>query len=245
MIHTLRAELTKAFTLRSIQGTLIAAILAPPALALASGLAFDPATAAGASFPIESHGFETAGFGQPLVILLAALITGTEYLDGQLRTTLLATPYRGRVLTAKLVVVAGAAALIGLISTTAAVIMKHAALGTHGLAVTDFTAGMAWNLLGVVANYVLISLIAAAITMLARTFIVTLVVLVPLVLGLTISLVSIFPILKYLPDLAGLQLLTGYPDIGLLDPISGGLVMAGWVGALVAAAALVFHRRDA
>lgn len=235
----------KALTLRSIQATFTAAILAPPALALASGLAFDPTSAAGASFPVESHGFETAGFGQPLVILLAALIAGTEYLDGQLRSTLLATPRRGRVLTAKLIVVAGAAALIGLIATAAAVLLKHAALGDHGIPVIGFTAGMAWNLLGVVVNYVLIGLIAAAITMLARTFIATLVVLVPLVLGLTISLVSIFPILKYLPDLAGIQLLTEYPDIGLLEPIPGGLVMAGWVGALVALAALAFHRRDA
>ena len=71
-------------------------------------------------------------------------------------------------------------------------------------------------------NYVLIGLIAASITILTRTFIVTLVVLVPLVLGVSISLLGILPVLKYLPDLAGIQLLTGYPGIGLLDPIPGG-----------------------
>lgn len=244
LIPVIRAELTKTLTLRSIQATLLAAIVVPPALALASGLAFTPSSPAAAGFPIESHGFETAGFGQPLIILLAALITGTEYLDGQLRSTLVATPQRGRVLAAKLVIIAGIAALIGIISTAAAVLLKHAALGEHGLGSTQFTAAMAWNLLGVAINYTLIALIAAAITLLARTFIVTLIVLVPLVLGLTISLLGALPPLKYLPDLAGIQLLTRYPNVGLLEPITGGLVMAGWALALTLASAVFFLRRD-
>lgn len=244
MIPVLRAELTKTFTLRSIQATLAAALAVPPALALASGLAFDPDAAAAASFPIESHGFETAGFGQPLVILLAALIAGTEYLDGQLRTTLLATPHRGRVFATKMIIVAILSALIGLITTTTAVLLKHAALGEHGLTLDQFTTGMIWNVLGVAVNYTLIALIATSITILARTFIVTLVVLVPLVLGLTISLLGAVPALKYLPDLAGIQLLTRYPSVGLLDPLPGGLVMAGWAALFGAAAWMTFHRRD-
>ena len=244
MITTLHAELTKTLTLPSIQLTLAAAVIVPPALALAAGLTFDPGAPAGASFPIEAHGFETAGFGQPLVILLAALITGTEYLDGQLRSTLLAVPQRGRVLGAKLIVTALLAALVGLIATAAAVLLSHAALGEHGLAPQEFTTGMAWNLLGVVTNYALMAVLAAAITVLARTLVVTLIVLVPLVLGLTISLLGALPALRYLPDLAGLQLLTRYPGVGLLEPEVGVLVMGGWAVVLVVAAALTFVRRD-
>jgi ABC-2 type transport system permease protein len=244
MIHTLHAELTKTFTLRSIQATVFAALIAPPALALASGLALDPDAPSAASFPLESHGFETAGFGQPLVILLAALITGTEYLDGQLRTTVLATPRRGRVFAAKLIVISALAILIGLVATSAAVLLKHAALGERGLRIGEFTAGMGWNLVGVAINYMLIALIAASITVLARTFIVTLVVLVPLVLGLTISLLGVIPALRYLPDLAGIQLLTSYPGVGLLDPVPGGLVMACWVTLLGVGAWIAFRARD-
>ena len=244
MIHTLHAELTKTFTLRSIQATVLAALIAPPVLALTSGLAFDPDAPAATSFPNESHGFETAGFGQPLVILLAALITGTEYLDGQLRTTVLATPRRGRVFAAKLIVIAVLAILIGLVATSAAVLLKQAALGERGLTIGEFTAGMGWNLAGVTINYMLIALIAASITVLARTFIVTLVVLVPLVLGLTISLLGAIPALRYLPDLAGMQLLTSYPGAGLLDPIPGGLVMACWATLLGAGAWIALRVRD-
>lgn len=244
MMRTVRAELTKTFTLRSIRATLCASLIAPPALALASGLAFDPASPAASGLEPHAQGFETAGFGQPLVILLAALIVGSEYLDGSLRTTLLATPQRGRVFAAKLVVTAALAALIGFIATTAAVLLKHMALGEHGLAVAQFTPGMARGVVTVAVNYALIALIAAAITALARTFIVTLVVLVPLVLGLTISLVGMVPLLRFLPDLAGIQLLTEYPGVGLLDPLPGGLVMASWAMLFSAVAALVFGRRD-
>ena len=62
---------------------------------------------------------------------------------------------------------------------------------------------------------------------------------------LTVSLVGVLPALKFLPDLAGLQLLTAYRGVGLLDPIPGGLVMAAWAVGLVALAALALHRRDA
>lgn len=241
----LRAELTKTFTLRSIQATLLAALIVPPALAFASGLAFEPDASASAMFPVESHGFEVAGFGQPLIILLAALITGSEYVDGQLRSTLLATPRRSRIHAIKFLVIAALAAVVGLVATSTAVILKHAALGVHGLSPDQFTTEMAWNLVGVAVNYILMALIAAGVTVLARSFIVTLVILVPLVLGLTISVLGIFPILKYLPDLAGIQLLTDYPGIGLLDPIPGGLVMAAWAVAAAVSALIVFERRDA
>ena len=240
----LRAELTKTFTLRSIQATLLAALIVPPALAFASGLAFDPDASTTAMFPIGSHGFEVAGFGQPLVILLAALITGSEYVDGQLRSTLLAAPRRGQVFGTKLLVVGVLAAVVGLIATSAAVLLKHAALGVHGLFPDQFTTAMVWNLLGVAVNYTLMALIAAGITVLARSFIVTLVILVPLVLGLTISALGILPILKYLPDLAGIQLLTMYPGVGLLDPIPGGIVMAAWALTVTISAATIFKLRD-
>lgn len=244
MLHSLRSELTKALTLRSVQLTLLAALIVPASLAFFSGLAFDPANTASASFPIESHGFETAGFGQPIIILLAALIAGTEYLDAQLRTTLTATPSRARIFIAKLTITALLATVTAAIATVAAVLLKHAALGSQGLSIGQFTTDMAWNLLGVIINYTLISVIAASVTMLTRTYIATLVILIPMVLGLTVSLVGAIPVLKFLPDLAGIQLLTRYPGIGLLDPITGALVMTAWALLLGGTAWWFFRARD-
>ena len=236
------AELTKALSLRSVQATFLAVLIMPAALSLASGLAFTPDR--GGSIPFESLGFETAGFGQPLVILLAALIMGTEYLDGQLRTTLLATPRRGTVIAAKLFLVGILAATTGLCAIALSVVVKHASLRGHGLELGEFSSGMMLNLLGVALNYALIALIAAAITAITRTIIATLVVLIPLVLGVTISLVGVFPALRFLPDLAGLQLLMPYPGVGLLDPLPGTLVMTSWATVLMFIAWALFRRRD-
>ncbi|MDF1488379.1 ABC transporter permease [Tessaracoccus caeni] len=241
----LRAELTKAATHPAIVITTLAALIVPPSLALVTGLNYRPTDSRWDGFPIESHGFEVAGFGQPLVILLAALIVGTEFMDDQIRTTLTAVPRRGWVIAAKLTVIATFSALIGLLSTTAAVLLKHAALGEYGLPISGFTTGMAWNLGGVVLNYTFISLIAAGLTVLTRSFIVTLIVLVPMVLGLTIGLVQALPVLRYLPDLAGIQLLTSYPGVGLLDPLPGALVMGTWTAVVVLIASASFTRRDA
>lgn len=243
-MHLLRAEITKAFTHPAIAITGLAALLVPPILALGTGLNFRPSDSRWDHFPVESHGFEVAGFGQPLVILLAALIVGTEFMDNQIRTTLTAAPKRNRAVAAKLTVVALSSALIGHFATGAAVLLKHTALGEHGLPLSEFTAGMAWNLGGVVLNYTFISLIAAGLTILSRSLIATLVVLIPMVLGLTVGLVQTIPALKYLPDLAGIQLLTPYPGIGLLEPLPGGLVMGAWTTAITLVACAVFNRRD-
>ena len=240
--HALRAEVTKTLSLRSVRVVLAAAFFVPALLAFASGLAFDPTT--GAWSAGESHGFETAGFGQPFVILLAALITGAEYHDGQLRTTLLATPRRGRVVAAKFLLVGVLSFVVGFVAIGASVLVKHAALGVHGMGPAEFTIGMAWNLLGVSVNYALIGLLAAGVTIVARTYVVTLIVLVPLVLGVTISLVGTIPAVKFLPDLAGIQLLMPYPGVGLLDPIPGGIVMALWTALACTVAAVLFGARD-
>lgn len=224
--HTLRAELTKTFSLHSIRLVLGAALVVPGVLAFGSGLAFDPSDRS--LFPLESRGFETAGFGQPLVVLLAALVSGSEYLDGQLRTTLLATPRRGRVIAAKLTVIGALSAITGFVAIGAAVMVEQASLGEHGLTPAEFTAAMGWNLLGVSVNYALIGLLAGGVTIVARTYVVALTVLVPLVLGITISLVETIPALRFLPDLAGIQLLMPYPGVGLLEPIPGAIVMASW-----------------
>lgn len=243
-MHLLRAELTKAITHPAISITVLAALIVPPILALVTGLNYQPTDSRWEGFPVESHGFEVAGFGQPLVILLAALIVGTEFMDNQIRTTLTASPKRGRAIATKFTVVALISALIGLIATSAAVMLKHEALGEYGLALSEFTTGMAWNLAGVILNYTLIGLIAAGLTILARSFIVTLIVLIPMVLGLTIGLVGAIPALKYLPDLAGVQLLTSYPGMGLLEPAIGGPVMGAWATLTILASAVVFLRRD-
>jgi len=244
MWRTITAELTKLRTLPVALGAIAAALLLPPALAVMMGLNQAGSRSAAAINP-DGQGFEAAGFGQPLVILLAAVIVGSEYRNGLLRSTQLATPRRVRLLAAKVVVIAGLTFTLAIVSTGLAVMLRQAVLGDDGIPPNEFTSGMWLNVLGVGVNWMLIALVSAALTVLARSALLPVIVLVPLVLGLGVALVTVLPWLKYAPDLAGLQLISRYPGIGLLDPITGGVVMAAWAAALLLPAFIVFTRRDA
>ena len=244
MWRTITAELTKLRTLPVALGAIAAALLLPPALAVMMGLNQAGSRSAAAINP-DGQGFEAAGFGQPLVILLAAVIVGSEYRNGLLRSTQLATPRRVRLLAAKVIVIAGLTFTLAIVSTGLAVMLRQAVLGDDGIPPNEFTSGMWLNVLGVGVNWMLIALVSAALTVLARSALLPVIVLVPLVLGLGVALVTVLPWLKYAPDLAGLQLISRYPGIGLLDPIPGGVVMAAWATALLLPAFIVFTRRDA
>ena len=239
MRRTITAELTKLRTLPVALGAIAAALLLPPALAVMMGLN----QTAGRN--PQGQGFEAAGFGQPLVILLAAVIVGSEYRNGLLRSTQLATPRRVRLLGAKVIIIAGLTFTLAVVSTGLAVLLRQAVLGGDGIPPSEFSSGMWLNLLSIGVNWMLIALISAALTVLARSLLLPVIVLVPLVLGLGVALVSVLPWLKYAPDLAGLQLISRYPGIGLLDPVPGGVVMAAWAAALLLPAFVVFTRRDA
>ena len=238
------AELSKVFSLRSAVYTMIAAAVLPAALAVAMGFNIKGSEAL-SSVSMETQGFEVAGFGQPLVILLAALIFGSEYHNGLLRSSQLATPSRVRLFGAKTIVVSALAFLLALLSIGIAVFLRQIVLGGSEGSLVIFTPDMWLNLVGVAINWTLISLVSAGLTVLAKSVLLPVIVLVPMVLGLGVSLVGVLPWLKFAPDLAGLQLMTTYPGIGLLEPVIGGLVMAAWAMLLASAAFVVFSKRDA
>lgn len=242
MYRTIHAEITKIRTHPATLYTVLATLLIPPALSIAMGLG--PAGNPEAVTNVYTQGFEVAGFGQPLVILLAAVIAGSEYQHGLLRSSQLATPNRARLLAAKAILTAVISFVLAVLSIGLAVILRQAVLGDIGLTITEFTPSMWLNLLTVALNWTLISLIAFALTVLARSILLPVIVLVPMVLGLGVALVSVLPWLKYAPDLAGLQLIALYPGLGLLDPLPGGIVMATWAIVLLIPAFIVFQRRD-
>lgn len=238
------SELLKVLSLRSALYTMLAAAVLPAALAVAMGFNMKGSEAA-SWIGTETQGFEVAGFGQPLVILLAALIFGSEYQNGLLRSSQLAIPSRARLFGAKIIVVSVLSFLLALFSIGIAVFLRQIVLGGSEDSPIIFTPDMWLNLVGVAINWTLISLVSAGLTVLAKSVLLPVIVLVPMVLGLGVSLVGVLPWLKFAPDLAGLQLMTTYPGIGLLEPVIGGLVMAAWAVALAFAALIVFSKRDA
>jgi ABC-2 type transport system permease protein len=241
LVRVVAAELTKVGTSRAVLLTIAAVLVLPPTLAVAMGLNLRGASAVTTA---ASAGFEVAGFGQPLVVLLAAMIVGGEYRDGLLRSSQLATPNRARLFGAQCLVVTALSGGLAVVSIGTAVLLRHGVLGLADVPVSGLTPALAGNLFAVALNWTLMGLISAAVTVLARSVLVPVVVLVPLVLGLGIALVGVLPWLRFAPDLAGLQLISPVPGLGLLDPVAGALVMATWATVLLGAAQAVFSHRD-
>lgn len=83
--------------------------------------------------------------GAPLgiipAVVVAVLFVTAEYRDGMIRTTLAATPKRGRVLAAKALVLAGVSFGVGLAATLIAALLGDAALRAKGLPVMPVPLG--------------------------------------------------------------------------------------------------------
>jgi ABC-type transport system involved in multi-copper enzyme maturation permease subunit len=102
--------------------------------------------------------------------------------------------------------------------------------------------------LGGALYWLLTALIAFAITALARSGVIPLLVLIvnSSLVSFSLLLTNITPLAHWLPDMAGRRLFDGpYTVEGGLDAGPGAVVMAGWTVALLAIAAIVFRRRDA
>ena len=250
MIALQRSEAMKLLSARSTWIIAIVAILGtwPMAWTNSASTADLPADSEllFSSTPIapEYQGFDMAGFGYVLVVILASLWAGSEYGDGkQIRTTLLATPKRLRVFCTKAAILALLIAIIAFATTTGTIIITHSA-GDSGIDPWALTPLIWANIGGVTLAWTLTALIAFAVGTMARTMVLPLILIVPLVIGIGDFLAGFWDDAKYLPTNAGAAM---YSDAtaGLhLPPVLGGLVQVGWAALLLTVSAIAFSRRD-
>ncbi|RUR01541.1 ABC transporter permease [Labedella endophytica] len=249
-VSLIRSESTKFLAARSAVVLALITILATwpiAAMNAVSGVDLDPDDPrlfSAEPIPIEYSGFEMAGFGYVLVVVLAALWAGSEYgAANQIRTTLLATPRRLRVFLVKALLLAAAVAVIAFLTMWGTLVITHAA-GATGIDPWTLNAAIWANLGGIVLAWTLTALIAFAVGVLARTAILPLVLVVPLVIGVGDLLAGFWDGAAYLPVVAGAALFTD-PAAGVyLAPALGGVVQVAWAVVLLAAAAVSFARQD-
>lgn len=250
MIALARSEAGKLLAARSTAILAALAILGswPMAWANAASATDVPADSellfSSVPIPPEYQGFDMAGFGYVLVVILGALWAGSEYGAGrQIRTTLLATPKRLRVFLTKATLLALLSAAIGAATMTGTIIITHAAADT-GIDPWTLTPRIWMHIGGVALAWTFSALIAFALGTLARTVILPLIVLVPLVIGIGDFLVGFWAGARYLPTTAGAAMYSDPAGGSLLAPALGGLVHAAWATALITVSAMVFCRRD-
>lgn len=244
------SESTKLVTARWI-GPLVAVTIIGTWLSAwsnaASGVGLesdDPRLYSSEPIPLAYQGFEMAGLGSVLFVVLAALWTGAEYGSRrQLRTTLLASPHRSSVFLAKAFVLVVVVAVVGFLTMWGTVVITHA-VGRTGVDPFALNSAVWMNLGGVTYAWTLTALIVFAIGVIGRSTILPLVLVVPLVIGLGDLLAGLWTVGRYLPIVAGVALYSA-PEVGTsLDAVSGGVAQSLWTVVLLAVAAATFIRRD-
>ncbi len=223
-----RTELLKLAGLPSVWAAAALGLLVPPLIAFLNTRTVGTG--------IDS-GYVELGFGVVGALVLGVVAAGSEYRGRQITTSLICVPSRARFLLAK----------TGALALTVALLAAVTAVGT--LSITgSLSAGAVPRIVGVVVYWVLTALLANGITLLTRSGVLPLTILIlnTSVVSVSYLLTRVTPLAGYLPDLAGARMFIR--DIRSpvdLAPLTGGLVMAAWVLAVLAVAAAVFHRRDA
>jgi ABC-type transport system involved in multi-copper enzyme maturation permease subunit len=223
-----------------------------------------PLVAAGQLGSGQTTGLLAAGaFGLIAIIVLAAVFIASEYRRGLIRTTLTASPRRGRALLAKAAVIGMATFAAGAIGTALAERISRHELMANGNYVFPLAAWTAVRVaIGTGLLFALAAILVLALaTILRRSagaivagvvlFVLPFVIAHPLSSGASRLLFSVTPVAGFavqgtLPRFAQVAsaytVPNGYYPLG---PWAGLAVLAGYAAALLAAAVWVIRRRDA
>ncbi|MFE0377467.1 ABC transporter permease [Streptomyces inhibens] len=246
-VAAIRAEFTK---LRGVRGTFIALLLFVPVSVLIAALGGWSARGAIESdspglrsdFTPQQAGLDGILYGQLALIVFGVLIVSSEYASGMMRVSLLAVPRRGRLYAAKMAVTAAAAAAIAIPVAVVSYLVTQLALGPHGASID--ANGVPRALAGAVVYLTLMSLFAAGIAAMARSAIVPLAILLPMVLAGS-QILSVIgatkEVARYFPDRAGTQMLT----VDSSDAYTGFAVLLVWTLAALTCGYLRHRRWDA
>lgn len=246
-VAAIHAEFTK---LRCVRSTFVALLLFVPISILIAALGGWSAKSAlesdnpglRADFTPQQAGLDGILYGQLALIVFAVLIVTSEYGSGMMRVSLLAVPRRGRLYAAKMVVTAAAAACVAIPVTVVSYLVTQVALGSHGVSIS--ASGVPRALAGAVVYLTLMSLFAASTAAMARSAIVPLAVLLPMVLAGT-QILSVIgatkEVARYFPDRVGMEMLT----VNSPDAYMGFAVLVVWTVVALACGYLRHRRWDA
>ncbi|MGC4747972.1 hypothetical protein ACLQ28_20295 [Micromonospora sp. DT201] len=244
-----RAELRKLLGLPTAWVGLVLGTLVAPVVVLLNAPYTRRAMAAGTLTDTSDLGLRDLGIGLIGPMVLGVIVVSSEYTATgqdtpgacQFTATLAATPDRVRLLMAKttalvLVVVAQAA-----VTAAATLTLTQVLHGEHAPAPALARVAAA------IFYWTLTTLLAYAITLITRSGIVplTLLIINSSVVSVSYLLTKVTSLAVYLPDIAGTQMFLRSGDFPVeIAPVTAGLVMTAWVVALLAVGAVLFHRRD-
>jgi ABC-2 type transport system permease protein len=254
MIPTaLRSEWRKLVALRMTGVGALAIVAISLVVGVALAMVSDPGSIAAAQADSEysvifySSAIATWGYA-----FLAASFVAVET-NGIGQWTFVATPRRGRVLGAKLALIAGVGLLVGIAATAVTVAVTQGVLAVRGLETLDLTDAGLWRAMGLFQplSLAVTGLLAAAVAVLTRSAVLAVV---------TIGAVTLIPVgaAQLLGDTyaatvprwtpgAAVESIAGMSapgSYGYLDPFTAIVCVALWVAVAAAAAFVVLPRLD-
>lgn len=255
---TLASEWTKMISTRSTYIMLGLAVLLAIGMsalvALAVGSTFDDWTAADrASFEPITFSMSGLLFGGILITVLGVNLVASEYSSGMIRTTLAATPQRGRLLAAKVVLIGVVSMVATLVVTVGSLLVSQAVLGAYDMPTVPITDSDAMRaIVAITLTAPLFPLIGATFAFLFRS-IATPITLVLALMFAPSMFGALFPswwqenILSLLPGSAADGLSLGHLSDSemYLDPVPAAIVVVAWLVITIGAAYVTLTRRDA
>ncbi len=204
----------------------------------------------GSSSPVD---IVLVGANLALLIIgvLGALLGSREYSSGMIRLTLAAVPGRLNVLWAKVLVFVAVLLPVVLVALAVAFFGGMQALSAAGMPTNALTDdGVLRVLLGTAGYLIGIGIGGLVLGVLLRSTAGSIGILIGGVLFAPALAGALLPdgwdsALQYLPSNAGAAFTTLVPPAGMLSPGAGALVLAAWLVAGLAGAAVAMRRRDA
>lgn len=252
--NTLKSELVKLVTLRSVWVTAILAVICTvvPAVLMAPETGElirtkHPDLAPGIN--PSNVGLEWVAIGLIFLLVIGVTTGSSEFTSGQLKTSLLADPHRLRLLFAKALALFVLTLTIAVIAVPAIGYLSQIGIGDLSQVENGVTVDLLTRWLGGIIHWVAMAQIGFALGVIFRQTLIPLFVLIVLS-QFVLMLLHLFPVVKFAPIATSLQLLdpeaVEAASTDAVLPAAPSLALtAAWVSALLITAAVVFKKRGA
>jgi ABC-2 type transport system permease protein len=249
----LRAELTKAYTVRSTWWSLLVAVVLSVGLAALISLSLrdNPVRGTGEWDPV-AMGYLGLTMGLVVLVVFGVMVVSAEFTSGTIRASLAAVPRRGVFFTAKALAVTVIATVVAVPTAFAAFFAAQAVLGERGVSLGEPEVLRA--VLGAAAYLALMCVFATGVAMMLRSTALCLGILIPILFlnsqGLS-NMPAIRVVTQYLPDQAGMVLMQtvrrgrgvfAWTDYG---PAGAFAILLAWALLALGGGYLVLRRHDA
>lgn len=238
----LRSEWIKIRSVRSVVGSLTAVFLVTMAVTVLTFATVGRAEADKTDADLVFGAFYALNFGQIAAISFGTTAISSEYVNGALRMSLAAVPRRTLFYTTKMSLIGAAALAVGLVTGFSSFLVGQLFMGEHAIGLGE--PGALRAAVGSGIYLALMTLFAAGLTVLFRSAVAVLSLLIPFILIVSFVVGDVAGgAADYLPDRAGQLVLHQHPESSI-GPWAGLAVTAAWAGASLLAGWWALRRRD-